>query len=101
MHVVASCDVVYWDFTISQCITNDLLASSPAYACLASAKSCSDVYKCTGIGPASAAQTTVANNADGGACVQDIAVNGDSAPYFGIDIYRNCDILAACAPRMR
>jgi hypothetical protein len=47
----AGCNPFAVDYTISDCVTNDLLHAYPALTCLASAAACGDVYKCNGVYP--------------------------------------------------
>ncbi len=89
--LTVSCDPLFFDVTVSDCITNDYLASYPT-TCLAGIKSCADYYTCMGSRIATLAECAAASNADTdqGSCSNGIATSCSS---FGDGIVSNCAAL--------
>jgi hypothetical protein len=74
-----SCDPAFFNVNISQCITNSYINSSLTFECLRSIASCSDFAACMGVSYASTADWKSADNAGGGLCQGQVAINGKTA----------------------
>jgi hypothetical protein len=89
--LAVSCDPLFFDVTVSDCITNDFLDTYPT-KCLASIKSCDDYYACMGSRVATLAECQGASNADHdtGSCNGQTATNCYGS---GDGIISNCATL--------
>ena len=91
--LVVSCDPLFFDVTVSECITNDYLHSHEASDCLSKITSCADYYACTGSRAATPAecQPAVAADSSFGSCSS--AGVSTSCDYGGFGIISNCAAL--------
>ncbi len=89
--LAVSCDPQFFDENISNCITNDLFASSTFYQCLPAISTCSDFFACWGVGYPSTSDSNNADNNGGAICNQQYAINGETS---GLGQYEyNCTVL--------
>jgi hypothetical protein len=91
-----SCDPQFFSATVSDCITNDYLATFGSLACLASITSCADFYNCNNY-----SVTTTVQCPDTSSSVDDTHCNGNiatncyySEPNMGLNNVYDCTALA-------
>ncbi len=91
--LAVSCDPLYFDVTISDCITNDYLHSHETSDCLSKITSCADYFACTGSRAATKAECQSAYDSDTafGSCSSSGVAT--SCSWSGFGTISNCAAL--------
>lgn len=82
-----TCDPIFFDVPLADCITNDYLAAVPFPPCMTTVKTCDEYYACRGARIANSTDCPSSADTDVGKCVGAVATN---CPFFGTGTVENC-----------